>query len=353
MLTKKDLTKIETIVSKDNIISIKKMQSIFTENKIDEVVSYCVDKGYRVIEDEDNNLESEFSVFLANLDCYSKKLSKQERNQLIIKAQNGDKDAKNTVVLANIRLVLYWAYIYKRFFTNCDVLDLFQEGCIGLMTAIDRYNTKGTVAFSTYATDWIRQGIRKFVELDRLVSIPQAFLLQMLKVRDAIVELRVTQSKEPSIKEIVDYCYKHNLVTKQYLSKKEGLTEHDVILMMQIDEKFSTMVSLDDLYFNTDDIREIKRVIDMVSSNKDETYLAVENADMKERLENAIKKYLTEREQRILKLRMGFGISRPLTLKEIAEKEHITGERVRMIEKTALRKLRKPSVLRSLQEYVE
>ena len=254
-----------------------------------------------------------------------KRLTLEEERNLIVKAQAGDIEARNRFVEANLRLVLKIANRYR----DCGLayLDLVSEGNLGLMRAIETYDINLGYKFSTYAYGWIRQAIsRGLNNTGKTIRIPVHFLENMNKLSRTRMKLVNKLGYEPSIEEV---------------SKESGLTLQQIKDIDQI--KYNQEILSLEKPINDEEDNQLGDIVPAQFNLEDE----IVKMDTAERIRNLVDQCLTERERTIIAKRFGLDDNINHTLGEIGEEFHITRERVRQIEATALRKLRKK--LRSIE----
>ena len=239
-----------------------------------------------------------------------KTLSDKEKKDLLIKSQGGDDKAREALIDGNLRLVLS---IIQRFSTRNENLDdLFQVGCIGLIKAIDNFNTELDVKFSTYAVPMIIGEIRRYLRDNNSIRVSRSVRDLAYKALQMKEELTKRLSYEPSIE----------MVAKELGEKKE-----DIVCAM---EAISEPVSLYEPVYNDsgDSIFVMDQLCD--SSSSDEMW--IEDIALKE----AIKK-LNEREKKIINMRFYAG----KTQSEVASEIGISQAQVSRVEKSALERIRK------------
>jgi len=248
--------------------------------------------------------------------------------QALRQAIDDGRDARDHMIKANIRLVVNIAKKYRRY--SSSFLDLIQAGNVGLIRAVDKFDyTKGN-RFSTYATWWIRRSVlRHLNQKERTIRLPNYLSSRIRKIHRAKKQLTGKLSRTPTMEEIG----KEVEMDAEEVERLLGYAQRAISLDQPIGEDGEA--DLQSYIENKDAPNPFKEV---------RQNLMVE--DVLDALQD-----LTERESRILTLRYGLGGARKHTLKELGELFGITRERIRQIQKCALRKLRHPSVRSKLRHY--
>lgn len=260
-------------------------------------------------------------------------LTPEQERELFTRYNNGEKHLANTIISSNLRLVVSMAQKYA--YNTDAIMDLIQEGSIGLMKAVEKFDVTRGYKFSTYATWWIRQSITRYkADTDETIRIPVHTYELINKIKRATNKLNKELLREPNFEEI---------------SAETGINVEkvkDTLAHMYKIESFDKPVSNDD---GDNDTSLGDFIADPSSIG---TSVELENNELREELFKAMSN-LTDKEQQVLILRFGLLDGRTRTLEEVGKEFNVTRERVRQIEGKALSKLRLPRYSKTLRIYME
>ena len=282
---------------------------------------------------EEKYTNKDESVMLDGIKAYLKsignhpRLTLEEEQELSRRAKTGDKTAVNKLVESNLLLVVS---IAKKYYgCGLPLLDLIQEGNIGLITAANKYDGEKGFRFSTYATYWIRQAIsRALGEQSRTIRIPANMIDLLNKIKKATVELTQSLNRQP---------------TDEELAEKLGVEVDKVQAALDIAQVSS---SLDTPIDDEGETSMGDLIADTKASNVGDDLIKEANSQIIE----GVLSTLSNREAEIIRMRFGIGRDRPMTLEEVGTHYGLSRERIRQVETKALRKLRNPLRTNMLRE---
>lgn len=278
---------------------------------------------------KDININDPVRMYLKEIGRISL-LSSEEEMEISLRVADGDDEAKRILAESNLRLVVSIAKRYVG--RGLLFLDLIQEGNIGLMKAVEKFDYDKGYKFSTYATWWIRQAItRALADQARTIRVPVHMVETINKLSRVQRQLTLELNREP---------------TEDEIAKKMGVGLDKVREVMKISQE---PVSLETPIGEEDD----SHLGDFL---RDESSLSPEEYTENEILKEEIKEVLMSlqaREQEVLELRFGLLDGTCHTLEEVGKKFNVTRERIRQIEAKALRKLRHPSRAKKLKDFLE
>lgn len=332
------LSNIEFIFNKyeDQILEGKINRVINNDFIISIIEAYCIYKKIDIKEYEDDDFDKEIPDSVNDVRTYIMEVVKipllnlEEERELGYRILNNDEEAKNRLIESNLKLVISVAKNYQN--RGVSLLDLIQEGNLGLIEAVNRYDVRLGFKFSTYAIWWIRQKIaRSIANSSRNIRIPVHYYEKINKYRRTYNELELKLRRKPTSIEIANEMN----ISIEEAKRIEFYQDDTVSLNALVGEKKDAQLE------------------DYIPSEKDTTEEIVFKKTMQHEVRKILEKCnLSSREIDVLMLRNGFNNNEELTLGEIGKKYGITRERVRQIEAKALLKLRRSKYIKELAVFM-
>ena len=282
-----------------------------------------------VNESKDMSVNDNVRMYLKEIGKISL-LSLDEEQELSKRIASGDEDAKKILAESNLRLVVSIAKRYVG--RGLLFLDLIQEGNLGLIKAVEKFDYTKGFKFSTYATWWIRQAItRAIADQARTIRIPVHMVETINKIKKVASQLLHTSGHEPTAEEIAKELDMNVEKVREILRASQEPVSLETPIGEEDDSHLGDFIEDDDAPAPAD---------------------AASHTLLKEQLSEVLDT-LTPREEKVLRLRFGLGDGRARTLEEVGKEFDVTRERIRQIEAKALRKLRHPSRSKKLKDFLD
>ncbi len=302
------------------------------DDSLDDENSDNYDSEY--MEDDDSMMDVKNSdpvrQYLHSIGAYQVLKDKNEEKELAKRILAGDREAKDQLIECNLKLVVSIAKHYVN--RGMDFLDLIQEGNLGLMKAVDKFDYTLDYKFSTYATWWIRQAItRALADQARTIRIPVHMVETINKITRAQRKLVQKYNRDPTAEEI-----------SEELGGQWSASRIREIQQIALDP-----LSLEKPVGEEED----SHVADFIEDKDNESPYEYANRSMQTERINEVLKQLTDREARVIRLRYGLEDGRTHTLEEVGKEFNVTRERIRQIEAKALKKLRHPARAKLLKDF--
>lgn len=335
-ISKFDLSDDETddifrFVTENNLLEDKTpdLDDLKDEDEFDGTLDDEDEFDYTVL---DNKNSDPVKQYLRSLGNYEVLKTKEEEVELAKRVVEGDQDAVDELVQCNLKLVVSIAKHYTN--RGMDLLDLIQEGNLGLIKAIKKFDYEKGFKFSTYATWWIRQAItRALADQARTIRIPVHMVETINKISRSQRRLVQKLNRDPTQEEIAEDLNIPNL-TPDKIRDIQLIALDPVSLEKPVGEE------------------EDSHVGDFIVDKENQLPNEYANQVLKsERINHVLDQFLSDREARVIRLRYGLEDGRTHTLEEVGKEFNVTRERIRQIEGKAIKKLRQPSKLKYLKDF--
>ena len=277
-----------------------------------------------------SKLDNSLAIYFKEIDSIPL-MTREEEYELAVKAKQGDILARDRIVKANLRFVVSVAKKYQC--SAFELNDLINEGNIGLMIAIDKFDPEKGYHFISYAVWWIRQTILKAIyEKGKMIRLPSNKTNDIIKIEKARKSLKAKLTEEEELEQVALML---------------NMTPVHVQEMMMISKDVFSLDSK--VGGDENDSNSLGEMLEDTTSVSPEEN-AIQN-DMKEQIDNVLST-LTEKEAEILRYRFGLNGKKAMSLKEVGEVFNLTKERIRQIEKKAIKRLQHPTRCKKLEAFI-
>ena len=347
-INEKDIEDLIKLAKKEGSISTEEIGSKLinyelSAKEMDEVIERLESEGITVEQEEEEMIkDDELKEIISNVKIddpvkmYLKDigqvqlLTSEQEVELAKRILEGDQRAKAELTERNLKLVVSIAKKYLN--RNMQFLDLIQEGNLGLLKAVEKFDYTKGFRFSTYATWWIRQAItRAIADQGRTIRVPVHMVETINKLSRVSKQLMQELGRDPTNYEIAERMG----ISEQRVSEIQKISQDPVSLESPVGEEEESKIGdfVEDDSFKSPAESAAQDIL------KTQLLLVIET--------------LTPREQKVIRLRYGLDDNHPRTLEEVGKEFNVTRERIRQIEAKALRKLRHPNRSKKLQDFVE
>ena len=326
--------------NKKEVLKKKKIEDIYDNDTFVILIRmYCMINNVELFDGTDNlerNNDDDFTRGVNTLDLYLKEikmplLTKEKELELCNRVKNGDEEAKNIFVESNLRLVVNIAKTYMG--RGLSFQDLIQEGNLGLIKAVERYDGSKDYRFSTYAYFWIVQALtRAIANYGRKIRIPVNLHNKVVQYKKASQDFTAAYGRNPTIKEMALELGISTLESEKLCNLQNDAVSLNVPIGDDHDDELEALIPADEVSFGSDiELSDMQR----------ETIELINNSN------------LTEKEKTVLMLRFEIAGNKKMTLEEIGDMYGVTKERIRQIENKAIIKLRRNKQIEKMAIYMD